>query len=141
MIWQEKVQTIAMVTNLSEGRQKMCEQYWPTTGSAEYGPFMITLVETQVFADYTIRSFQLVVSTSSSCLHSLQEAIRHNKHNDTLSHHACTSPIVTSLLITSAHEVLSSNTSNISIVALCAKHYKLFMMQWIASCWSSEHNT
>ncbi len=61
MIWQEKVQTIAMVTNLTEGRHKMCEQYWPNTGSAEYGPFMVTLVETQVFADYTIRTFQLLV--------------------------------------------------------------------------------
>ena len=61
MVWQEKVQTIAMVTNLTEGRQKKCDQYWPDTGSTEYGPFMVTLTESQSFADYTIRTLHLVV--------------------------------------------------------------------------------
>ena len=61
LVWQEKVQNIAMLTNLMEGRQRKCEQYWPESKSAEYGPFMVTLIEEQVFADYTIRTMHLVV--------------------------------------------------------------------------------
>ena len=50
-----------MLTNLMEGRQRKCEQYWPESGSEEYGPFMVNLIEEQVFADYTIRTMHLVV--------------------------------------------------------------------------------
>ena len=67
LVWQEKVQNIAMLTNLMEGRQRKCEQYWPESGSAEYGPFMVSLIEEQIFADYTIRTFHLVVRWH--CLH------------------------------------------------------------------------
>ena len=41
-----------MVTNLKEGTKKKCEQYWPNSGSKEFGPFKVTLTEQQVFADY-----------------------------------------------------------------------------------------
>ena len=61
LVWQEKVQNIAMLTNLMEGRQRKCERYWPESGSEEYGPFMVNLIEEQVFADYTIRTMHLVV--------------------------------------------------------------------------------
>lgn len=66
LVWQEKVQNIAMLTNLMEGRQRKCEQYWPESGSEEYGPFMVTLIEEQVFADYTIRTMHLVVGRNQS---------------------------------------------------------------------------
>ncbi len=65
-----------MVTSLTEGRHKMCEQYWPDSGTAEYGPFMVTLVETQVFADYAIRTFQLLVSPNNMCYW-----LQNKKHN------------------------------------------------------------
>ena len=65
LVWQEKVQNIAMLTNLMDGRQRKCEQYWPKSGSEEYGPFMVNLIEEQVFADYTIRTMHLVVRTNS----------------------------------------------------------------------------
>lgn len=61
MIWQEKVQTVVMLNSAAEGKLKKSEIYWPEVGSRDYGPFMITLVENQVFADYTIRTMQLVV--------------------------------------------------------------------------------
>ena len=54
---------VAMVTNTVERGQHKCEQYWPDEGTKEYGPFKVTLVDQQVFADYTIR--QLFVSVSS----------------------------------------------------------------------------
>ena len=53
-----------MVTNIKEGKTKKCEQYWPDeSGSGQsYGPFNVTVVEQHIFADYTIRTIQLVVS-------------------------------------------------------------------------------
>lgn len=68
LVWQEKIQTIAMLTNVMEGKQKQCEPYWPESGSKEFGPFMITLIEKQVFADYTIRTLHLVVSEDHSLI-------------------------------------------------------------------------
>ena len=55
---------IAMVTDTIEKGQKKCEQYWPDSGSQQYGPFRVTLTEQQVFADYIIRTMQLEVSNS-----------------------------------------------------------------------------
>ena len=67
LVWQEKVRTIAMVTNVKEGRTKKCEQYWPEGGSGKsYGPFNVSMVEQHVFADYTIRTIELVVSGSQN---------------------------------------------------------------------------
>ena len=65
MIWQEKVHTVAMVTNLKENKKIKCQQYWPESGSKSYGPFMVTITDQQVFADYTIRLLQLQVSESN----------------------------------------------------------------------------
>ncbi len=65
LVWQEKVQTIVMLNSAAEGKLKKSEIYWPEVGSREHGPFMITQVENQVFADYTIRTMQVVVSDSN----------------------------------------------------------------------------
>ncbi len=64
LVWQEKVRIIAMVTNVKEGKTKKCEQYWPDEKESghNYGPFSVTVVEQHIFADYTIRTVQLVVS-------------------------------------------------------------------------------
>ena len=69
MIWQEKVYTVAMVTNLKENKKIKCQQYWPESGSKSYGPFMVTITDQQVFADYTIRLLQLQVSASMYVLY------------------------------------------------------------------------
>ena len=60
-----------MVTNIKEGKTKKCEQYWPAeSGSGQsYGPFNVTVLEQHIFADYTIRTIQLVVNILlMSCL-------------------------------------------------------------------------
>ena len=62
LVWQERPLTIVMVTNLTEGNKKKCEQYWPDSGSKAFGPFKITLTEQQDFAGYTIRTMQVTVS-------------------------------------------------------------------------------
>ena len=52
------------VTNIKEGKTKKCEQYWPAESGRgqSYGPFNMSLMEQHIFADYTIRTIQLVVS-------------------------------------------------------------------------------
>jgi len=63
LVWQERISVVAMVTNVLEGGQQKCEQYWPSQGTQEYGPFKVTLTDQQVFADYTIRQLLAVVSS------------------------------------------------------------------------------
>ena len=64
LVWQEKPQAIVMVTNLKEGDKVKCQQYWPEASNEDqmYGPFTVTLLEQQIFADYTIRTLQVKVS-------------------------------------------------------------------------------
>ena len=62
LVWQEKVRTIAMITNIKEGKTKKCEQYWSEGGSGKsYGPFNVSMVEQHIFADYTIRNIKVLV--------------------------------------------------------------------------------
>ena len=68
LIWQERPPTIVMVTNLTEGNKKKCEQYWPDSGYASYGPFKVTLTGNQVFADYQIRTLRVTVSYAYNSL-------------------------------------------------------------------------
>ena len=54
-----------MLTNVTEGYQRKCEQYWPESNEIkEYGPLEVTVVDQKVFADYTVRIIQLEVSSS-----------------------------------------------------------------------------
>ena len=52
-----------MLTNLVEGGNVKCLQYWPDTGNKSHGPFEVTITDKQMFADYWIRVFQVEVST------------------------------------------------------------------------------
>ena len=61
MIWQEHPHTIVMITNLKENNKVKCEQYWPDSGSKNFGPFLVTITDQQLFADYTIRLLQIEV--------------------------------------------------------------------------------
>ena len=67
LVWQEGICVVAMVTNIEERGQQKCEQYWPDQGTQEYGPFKVTLIDQQVFADYTIRQLLVTVSLRWSC--------------------------------------------------------------------------
>ena len=63
MVWQEKVEIIAMVTNLKEGMKVKCEQYWPEPGQdVQLGPYMVTTVQQQCFPYYTVRKIVLKVN-------------------------------------------------------------------------------
>ena len=73
MIWQLHSPTIVMVTNLEEGWKKKCERYWPEFGTADYGPYTVTLAEQQVLANYTVR--KLTVTVRSRPQHDMLKSI------------------------------------------------------------------
>ena len=50
-----------MVTNLKEDNNIKCWQYWPDSGSKDFGPFQVTLIDQQIFTDYTVRNLQVEV--------------------------------------------------------------------------------
>ena len=50
-----------MVTKLTENMKNKCECYWPEMGSQKYGSYKLSLLQTQTFADYVIREFEMEV--------------------------------------------------------------------------------
>lgn len=62
LVWQENPACILMLTNLVEGNKVKCHKYWPDSGKISFGPFQITIVQQQIFADYAIRKFEVEVS-------------------------------------------------------------------------------
>ena len=63
LIWQEKVQYIVMLTNLMEGKNKKCSQYWPdeSPGSMTYGPFTVTVKDEQSLTNFVVRNITVKV--------------------------------------------------------------------------------
>ncbi|CAI8035586.1 Receptor-type tyrosine-protein phosphatase zeta, partial [Geodia barretti] len=59
MVWQEKVPSVVMITNLVEGKKTKCEQYWPSSGSQDFGPFHVSITHQLTLADYTIRTLSV----------------------------------------------------------------------------------
>ena len=61
MVWQEKARSIVMIANLKEGGKSKCEQYWPDSGTQDFGPFQVTITDQQILADYVIRKLTVKV--------------------------------------------------------------------------------
>ncbi|CAG5125912.1 unnamed protein product, partial [Candidula unifasciata] len=59
MLWEQEADKVVMLTNLVEDGKHKCEMYWPEKGDMKVGEMTVKLATTQVFADYTIRRFQL----------------------------------------------------------------------------------
>ncbi|XP_052763411.1 receptor-type tyrosine-protein phosphatase epsilon-like [Mya arenaria] len=58
MVWQQKVERIAMVTNLVEDEKTKCEQYWPDHGQCKlYGDIKVMCKVEKVYADLIWRQF------------------------------------------------------------------------------------
>ncbi|XP_046974011.1 uncharacterized protein LOC124540458 isoform X1 [Vanessa cardui] len=62
MIWQHRVHTLVMITNLVERGRRKCDMYWPAGGrgsSAEFGGIHVTLLYEDVRAAYTVRHLRV----------------------------------------------------------------------------------
>uniref|UniRef100_A0A8C5I078 Receptor-type tyrosine-protein phosphatase epsilon n=1 Tax=Gouania willdenowi TaxID=441366 RepID=A0A8C5I078_GOUWI len=57
MIWELKVATVVMLTNLKERKEDKCYQYWPDQGCWTYGNVRVAVEDSTVLVDYTIRNF------------------------------------------------------------------------------------
>ncbi|XP_031563928.1 receptor-type tyrosine-protein phosphatase F-like [Actinia tenebrosa] len=64
MIWQEKTSVIVMLTDLIEGSKTKCKKYWPED-CEKYFDISVQLQKTEIFADYSIRSFYLTKTRST----------------------------------------------------------------------------
>ncbi|XP_060083634.1 receptor-type tyrosine-protein phosphatase kappa-like [Ylistrum balloti] len=65
MVWQKKTCKIVMLTNVMEACKKKCEQYWPDSGSMKYGSINVEILDTAVFTDFTIRTFNVSLNEAS----------------------------------------------------------------------------
>ncbi|XP_063995105.1 tyrosine-protein phosphatase 99A-like isoform X2 [Diachasmimorpha longicaudata] len=59
MVWEQRVSTIVMITNLVERGRAKCDMYWPKEGVETYGNIQVTLVKEDVMATYTIRTLHI----------------------------------------------------------------------------------
>ena len=62
MIWDQKSQTIVMLTKLMEGNKPKCEQYWPNKIGESTNPkpsLTVTFVQLQMFTDYELRKLHV----------------------------------------------------------------------------------
>ncbi|WAR30166.1 PTPRS-like protein, partial [Mya arenaria] len=73
MIWQQDVEKIVMVTNLVEGENIKCEQYWPDHHQSKlYDDIEVVCKVEKLYADYIWRQFTLSQNSEERSLHHLQ---------------------------------------------------------------------
>nr|XP_054764133.1 uncharacterized protein LOC129270827 [Lytechinus pictus] len=67
MVWQEKVKTIAMVTNLKEGNKRKCQKYWPNdiNHTMQFGPYQVVLKSSVDGAAWVVRHLIIRRDTES----------------------------------------------------------------------------
>ncbi|XP_063396036.1 receptor-type tyrosine-protein phosphatase mu-like isoform X1 [Mytilus trossulus] len=76
MIWQEKVNTIVMVTKLEEERRKKCEQYWPQSVNKVMAVDNYRLVMKKVI-QHTVYVYRLFILHSNSSKNKHERKIHH----------------------------------------------------------------
>ncbi|XP_052763277.1 tyrosine-protein phosphatase 12-like [Mya arenaria] len=60
MVWQQEVKKIVMLTNLVEGEEVKCEQYWPQHYQRKiYGDIEVVCTVDKLYADFIWRKFTL----------------------------------------------------------------------------------
>ncbi|KAL3879719.1 hypothetical protein ACJMK2_032005, partial [Sinanodonta woodiana] len=70
MLWQYDVESIVMLTGLFEGGKHKCELYWPEEEghTSIFGCVEVTLHDTDLFAEYVIRTLEMSVGNKSKRL-------------------------------------------------------------------------
>ncbi|XP_053738736.1 receptor-type tyrosine-protein phosphatase F isoform X15 [Synchiropus splendidus] len=65
MVWEQRSNTIVMMTRLEEKSRVKCDQYWPIRGTETYGMIQVTMLDTVDLATYSVRTFALYKNGSS----------------------------------------------------------------------------
>ncbi len=62
MIYDRKSAVIVMLTDLVEGGQEACAQYWPSSGSYQYGEYTVELMGEEPLEGFVIRDMSVTDS-------------------------------------------------------------------------------
>ncbi|XP_051983972.1 receptor-type tyrosine-protein phosphatase F-like isoform X3 [Xyrauchen texanus] len=65
MVWEQRANTIVMMTRLEEKSRVKCDQYWPIRGTETYGMIQVTMLDAVELATYSVRTFALYKNGSS----------------------------------------------------------------------------
>ncbi|XP_064186710.1 protein tyrosine phosphatase receptor type Fa isoform X13 [Anguilla rostrata] len=65
MVWEQRTNTVVMMTRLEEKSRVKCDQYWPSRGTETYGMIQVTMLDTVELATYSVRTFALYKNGSS----------------------------------------------------------------------------
>uniref|UniRef100_A0A8C5NH59 Receptor-type tyrosine-protein phosphatase F n=1 Tax=Gouania willdenowi TaxID=441366 RepID=A0A8C5NH59_GOUWI len=65
MVWEQRSNTIVMITRLEEKSRVKCDQYWPSRGTETYGMIQVNMLDTVELATYSVRTFALYKNGSS----------------------------------------------------------------------------
>ncbi|XP_061096133.1 protein tyrosine phosphatase receptor type Fa isoform X3 [Conger conger] len=65
LVWEQRTNTIVMMTRLEEKSRIKCDQYWPSRGTETYGMIQVTMLDTVELATYSVRTFALYKNGSS----------------------------------------------------------------------------
>ncbi|XP_021354522.1 receptor-type tyrosine-protein phosphatase kappa-like [Mizuhopecten yessoensis] len=68
MIWQLGSTKIVMLTKLIEGGKVKCQQYWPNTGSEQFGSLTVTLDREEDLLTYIIRHIKIKNGNTTRCV-------------------------------------------------------------------------
>lgn len=66
MIWEKNVKTIVMIEEQGKENEPTCERYWHETEPAEYGHVTVSLLNSCIMTDWTVREF-IIWSTDQEC--------------------------------------------------------------------------
>ncbi|XP_062509482.1 receptor-type tyrosine-protein phosphatase epsilon-like [Corticium candelabrum] len=68
MVWEQNCVSIVMLASLQENGEEMCHQYWPASGSAQYGQYTVLLSKETNLGEYVIRKFNLSKGSQSKVI-------------------------------------------------------------------------
>ncbi|XP_052818315.1 receptor-type tyrosine-protein phosphatase C-like [Mya arenaria] len=72
MIWQQRVEKVVMVTNLTEQGYPKCEQYWPNPGTTKtFGAIEVKSSSEDEYAEFTRRAFTVTMGIEERTVHHL----------------------------------------------------------------------
>ncbi|XP_062509110.1 receptor-type tyrosine-protein phosphatase S-like [Corticium candelabrum] len=72
MMWEQNSVSVVMLSCLEENGQQMSHQYWPSSGSAQYGPYTVQLARELPQGSYIIRKMNLSKASESKIITQFQ---------------------------------------------------------------------
>ena len=68
MIYAHKSAVVVMLSDLVEGGKEASAQYWPSSGTYQYGEYTIDLLAEEKLKDFTVRKLSITHSKACKCM-------------------------------------------------------------------------